>query len=316
MYHAKVIVDSVSPVGDRLTTLEVEYPHAVHKDIMTHRMFDRNYQSFRAFPPERVIESIASDPFIPDQFRSRVKGMSEGDALDTYNQNFLNHVWEGYIRDSLDAAEVLLDHEVAKAQINFILQDLTWIRGIITSTDWDNFWALRSWPDNVRPEVKRIAGMMEEAYKGSTPQKLQYGQWHLPYVTDEEHEALDIVREERSDMAQGVLENLKKLSAARCARISYLTHTGHRDNSEDIRLFENLRSNGHMSPFGHQARPFSKTEWTAIHSAASAIANTPGLETNVRNLMTRQLFYRANLRGWHQFRKDIPNESDFSQNDR
>jgi hypothetical protein len=312
MYEAKVIADSISLFGHRLTTIEVEYPHAVHKDIMTHRMFDRNFLSFRAFPPEKVIPKIKSDPFIPDEFRSRVKGMGEGDALDAYNQGLLNSIWIDHIRHGLETAEFFLGHEIAKAQTNFILQDLTWIRGIITATDWDNFWALRSWPDNVRPEVKKIASMMEEAHTASEPRVLREGEWHFPYIDNADYElARGMLRglatyeyeDERTEL-------LKKVSTARCARISYLTHDGHRRLEEDLRLYGNLYDDGHMSPFGHVARPFSQEEINAVRNAQHAIRKVNlGL---IGDTMASQVEYLGNLHGWVQHRKEIPNESNYA----
>ena len=57
----------------------------------------------------------------------------------------------------------------------------------------------------------------------------------------------------------GAMAILRKLSTARCARVSYLTHDGKRDPSEDLRLHDQLAGTftsgdpGHFSPFEHQA---------------------------------------------------------------
>lgn len=39
MYSVKIVKDSVNPVGDRITTFELQYPRMVHAELMTHRMF-------------------------------------------------------------------------------------------------------------------------------------------------------------------------------------------------------------------------------------------------------------------------------------
>ena len=44
---ATVIADSISPVGKRITTLELVYPRYIHSEFMTHRMFSRNASSSR-----------------------------------------------------------------------------------------------------------------------------------------------------------------------------------------------------------------------------------------------------------------------------
>ena len=69
--------------------------------------------------------------------------------------------------------------------------------------------------------------------------------WHLPYVTQMER---DIYRDDL----------LPKLSAARCARVSYLTHDGAVPNVEaDLALFDRLVGSVplHASPIEHQATP-------------------------------------------------------------
>ncbi len=71
------------------------------------------------------------------------------------------------------------------------------------------------------------------------------------------------------------IEDLKKISAARCARVSYLTHDGNRDIAKDVELCERLRADRHLSPFEHVATPSGDD---AFH---------------------------ANFRGWVQMRKSI-----------
>jgi hypothetical protein len=66
---------------------------------------------------------------------------------------------------------------------------------------------------------------------------------HLPYVSEEERQTLDI-------------ETCKKISTARCARVSYLTHDGQKPSVEkDIKLHDMLVAARpiHASPTEHQA---------------------------------------------------------------
>ena len=49
-YRARVLLDSVSPAGVRLTTLEVTFPRFVLAEFNTHRVFSRNSASSRAIP--------------------------------------------------------------------------------------------------------------------------------------------------------------------------------------------------------------------------------------------------------------------------
>ena len=78
---------------------------------------------------------------------------------------------------------------------------------------------------------------------------------------------------------------IAEISAARCARVSYLTHDGKRDPQADLTLYERLVSSGHMSPLEHVAMPC-----------------TGEMENE----------FCGNFYGWFQLRKTIPCEQDFS----
>jgi hypothetical protein len=54
-FSARVLLDSRSPSGARLTTLEVRYPRFIHSEMMTHRVFSRNAASSRAIPIKKMI---------------------------------------------------------------------------------------------------------------------------------------------------------------------------------------------------------------------------------------------------------------------
>jgi hypothetical protein len=64
-YDAKVIADSVSPDGVRLTTLEVTFPRIVLAEFNTHRVFTRSSASSRAVPIPKRIEMVERHPYIP-----------------------------------------------------------------------------------------------------------------------------------------------------------------------------------------------------------------------------------------------------------
>jgi thymidylate synthase ThyX len=112
----------------------------------------------------------------------------------------------------------------------------------MTGTEWDNFWRLRVHPD-AQPEFQELAAMMKEALIASKPVMRKY---HLPYA-----DTLDIP-----------LEDAFKVSAARCARVSYKTFDGALSTLEkDIELCEQLISSGHLSPFDHPATSDTTTQF-------------------------------------------------------
>ena len=62
---AKIVADSVSPQGDRLTSLLITFPRILLSEINTHRMLSKNTSSSRAIPFKKMVEAIESNPFIP-----------------------------------------------------------------------------------------------------------------------------------------------------------------------------------------------------------------------------------------------------------
>src|SRR4051794_11829677 len=80
-FDAKVLADSVSPAGHRLTTLEATFPRFVLAEFNTHRVFSRNSASSRAIPVARQLRRVLDDPYVPIEFGSNKPGMQAGPAL-------------------------------------------------------------------------------------------------------------------------------------------------------------------------------------------------------------------------------------------
>lgn len=299
MYEAKILKHSVSDQDIELVTFEVNYPHAVHKDVMTHR-WARNFQSFRAVPPEILLERLRNGEFfIPEVFGHRTPGMGQRnepvEGQEAIDQAVARDIWTTHVFESIRRAERFLDLGIAKQQVNFLLQDLCFIRGIITTTlpQLENFFGLRLAVNDegqtvARPEVHKIASLMYEAFAASTPQRVGQYAWHLPLVTDDEiHEGYP--EHDPSNPTNWIRhwEYWRKVSVGRCARVSYLTHDGLRDPDADMRLHDRLLRDGHMSPFEHQGRPideFDESDWCGSFG-----------------------------RGWVQYRKLIPGEHNYNE---
>ncbi|WP_426504414.1 hypothetical protein ACPPVO_43575 [Dactylosporangium sp. McL0621] len=81
MIRATVVADSVSPAGDRLTTLEVTFPRCILAEVNTHRVFSRNSASSRAVPVRKMLEQVKTDPFVPIRWRAAQAGMQGGEIL-------------------------------------------------------------------------------------------------------------------------------------------------------------------------------------------------------------------------------------------
>ena len=70
-----------------------------------------------------------------------------------------------------------------KQVVNRILEPFAHINVLVTATEWDNFFELRDHKD-ADPSIKALAVALKEAFAESTPQLLQPGEWHLPFITD------------------------------------------------------------------------------------------------------------------------------------
>lgn len=292
---AKIIADSISASSPRLTTVLTRYPKFIHGELMTHRVFSRNASSSRAIPVERLIKDIMEDPAMPIHWGANQKGMQadkECDALLDFSypaitgKNFTTK--DGWLkaRDSAIAYALAFDKAGYHKQIvNRLIEPFCHINVVITSCQWSNFFALRRHKD-AQPEMKALADAIYEAMAQSIPLELKPGEWHTPFVLDSERINL---RLDHIDIQQRK-ETYVKLSVARCARTSYMTHDGRKpDTQEDLNLFQRLVSQIplHASPAEHQATPdhpsVYKGEWS-------------------------QPQFHGNLPGWVQYRKTLSGE--------
>jgi thymidylate synthase ThyX len=242
---ACVIADSTSPSGTRLTTIEVRLHRFVLAELNTHRVFSRNSASSRAIPIAKQIERVLADPALPLEYGSKRTGMQAGPPLEGESLADAQRVWLAARDSAVDAARALLQLGVHKQVANRLLEPFMWHTVIVSSTDWEGFWQQRCSP-LAQPEIRLAAEAMRDAVHASTPLSCDDGDWHLPYITAADR-----------DDADGSLETLQRVSAARCGRVSYLTQSGRRDLDEDLALYDRFVTADppHASPLEHVATP-------------------------------------------------------------
>lgn len=299
MIEAKVIADSiwypglhpaeaVPERGYRLTTMEVNMHRFVLAEFNTHRLFSRSSASSRAIPVEKQIARVKETPAYPIEWPCEQPGMSGGAALEG---RVLRDAWDLFetVHDStVEAIERYLKEHPEKSErlhkslINRLMEPFMWHRVIVTSTYWENFRFQRV-SKKAMPEMREAADAMMQALDASTPVELGPGEYHLPYIDDEtvvwaEHEMHRLG-------AQSIQEMLKEISTARCARVSYLTHDGRRDPSEDLNLYRKLVE---REP-GAEDDPI---HWAPLEHVASPMYN-------------RDVITRGNFVGWQQFRHEV-----------
>ena len=286
MYEAKIILDSINPSKQRCITAAITYPRIVHAEVMTHRDRERNAGSSRAIPWTTMKRMVTEDPFIPLVWGKEQTGMQTGGPVHPAHAELAERLWSAHRNLSLEIgdmihnigstyANLLAGHaptcdflrrlgisvtpvagidpteRVHKALPNRLTEAHQFITVVMTATDWKNFFALRCHPQ-AEIHFQKIAYMLETAIKTSEPRALRLGEWHLPFVTDDDDTVCAIEQHSASNYTQLA----KKISVARCARVSYLTHEGKRDILKDIELYARLRNPEgppHASPMGHVA---------------------------------------------------------------
>lgn len=284
MYNAKIILDSVSSAGRRLTTWELTYPRFVHAELMTHRLFSRNAASGRAIPNEKVLICTEIDPVMPVFWGKNQKGMQAAEELSSEEIEKVKVVWLRLRDQAVAGSRELAALGLHKQLCNRVVEPWMFITVILSATSFDNWFHLRD-HRQAQPEIAWVARKMHQLYIENQPKRLRVGQWHLPLVTPQDCEDAGFqVFMDGKDKEQ-IVELLKKVSVGRCARVSYLTHDGRRDLAEDVALHDKLLAGMstddplHMSPFEHVAQALD--------------------DPNEQS---------GNFRGWRQYRKMIKGE--------
>lgn len=237
---ATVIADTLSErTGVRILTLELVYPRIIHAEFLTHRMFSRNAASSRATPVATCLEEAERRPYVPSQWLKNKPGMAGGEPFNAEDTAAIESDIKVLWQMTTAVVRRLMERGVSKQQANRYLEPFMYIRTLVTATDWDNFFKLRLDKAHVQPEMYDLARAMCIAIDKSTS---VVGRIHLPYIDWEVSGAFG-----DEDLAVMV-------SAARCARVSYLTHDGKApDKEKDLALAKRLWEEGHLSPFEHQA---------------------------------------------------------------
>lgn len=272
----KMIADSISPEGIRITTMHLRYWRAIHAELMTHRVFSRNARSSRAVP-SRVL--LTEKIFIP-QFGMNQPGMQSDIIAPPELQAKWSSEWEELAEICRSYVARWSEEKMHKQHANRPLEWFGWIDVLVTATYWENFFTLRI-SEYAQPEFDELATEMRRVMLSSTPQLLQPGQWHLPYITEREQDG------------RWGLEPLLKLSTARCARLSYEPfEAGKFDLNAEMDRHDKLVVSQpvHASPAEHQATP-------------------DHFLTAGRGGMWRQPKLHGNFHGWVQYRKTLANEA-------
>lgn len=241
---AKVISDSVSPNEIRLTTIQITFPRFLLPEFNTHRVFSRNFRSSRAVPVAKLIEEVRESPYEPAQWLKNQPGMQATEPMGALEAAEARITWRNGAKLAAETAERLLKAGTHKQWANRVLEPYLYVHGVVTATEWSNFFELRDHKD-AQPEIQALAKAIRQ----------------------------------------------KKISVARCARTSYLTHEGTKPTvTKDLKLYDDLVGARplHASPAEHQATPDKE-----IRDVTTATTSWEALELH------------GNFQGWVQHRKII-----------
>ena len=312
---AKVICDSISEQGVRLTTFEIEYPRIVMSEFNTHRSVSKNSSSSRAIPVSKMLEHTKTINLKPVYFGSKKSGMQAGKELvggDLINAKLF---WESALFDAVTWATELDELGVAKEVTNRLVEPFQLVKVVCTATDWDNFFNLRLHPD-ADPNICMLAYKMYKAMEESKPDKLKDGEYHLPFVNVGWNGKGEMRYFDR-DFNFVELEQAIRLSAASCASVSYRTEGMTLEKADKIFDMLIKAEVVHSSPFEHLATPV-KPKFNELGKVRVNCSEPQSWEEGITHMNKQGELCSGNLRGFIQYRHLLPNNTawEFDYNER
>lgn len=250
MIEAKVIADSIA--ATRITTVQVKAPRFLLAQINKHRTTVQSWHSSRAVPIETMIARMLADDYRPAFKRNR-RGMQPGETLDEEQALAAETAWLIARNEAIKSARVLAGLGAHKQWANRLLEPFACAVGVITATHsylvpsgphfdkkinpWEHMFNLRCAPD-AQDEFQTLANAMRDAIVASTPMNTEL---HVPYISPDETGELALL-------------DLMKVSAMRCARVSYhAPDTAAPDVMADLEKVKALIDAGHWTPMEHVA---------------------------------------------------------------
>lgn len=317
---AKVICDSISESGNRITTFEIEYPRFILAELNTHKMLEKNSSSSRAIPIIKMIEQIESNMVIPLYWGKAKSGMQADGELDVVDIESCNGTWNNAFSYSSSVTKSLSLIGLHKQTANRLLEPFQMMKTVITGTDWANFFNLRIHPD-AQPEFCMLAYKMYQAMQESTPKLLRSGEWHLPFVdcTRDFDGRIQYVARVDDEYIELTLEEAQHISASCTAQTSYRKSDDSLEKADKV--FDMLINAEviHSSPFGHLATPVEKekeienSDYLTI-GFINKIGDPSTWQEGVTHMNKKGVLCSGNLTGWISYRHLIPNNTCYDFN--
>ena len=302
-FHIRIVAHSRGWLNEHLpvVTFYLVYPRFIHSEMMTHKDFSRSAASSRAIPVAKMLSQVWNNPAMPIHWGMNQKGMQAEHCFTGWKANFLKNLWQLCGRTVCIFVWVAMKMGLHKQTANRMLEPWQLMHVTLTTCKLANFFNLRIHKD-AQPEICFLATAMKHAVDGSSPVRLNQGDWHLPWVEDEDY-ILAAQHLKHLTTTDTVTDLLKKMSAARCARSSYANFDGERSIAGDLNTYAKLVESVpvHASPCEHQATP-------------DELKYAPVVDTHVVNAGDNRIGFvrqwsswrlHGNLTGYIQYRNTI-----------
>lgn len=306
MFSSKVIAHSIYDGGPEAFTLEVTLPHSLLPDIMAHRVLSQTIRDRPSFG--QLARQVVDNPAVP----AEVAPADEGQWLMAASS----------AADNAHAIEAVTDGPGDRV-LNRVLEPYSWRTIILTGTAWQNFfrhWGVTPNPMSTPPsrverakELALIAQRLAEQMQKSVPDRLQWGEWHTPYIdadiamaiTDKVHREaegdsdLRSLSAERLDAAltTRVRTLVAKASAVRCG---YGEEDLGSDLEDTLSLYYQLIEELNWAPLEHVATPWPANRQSNREGLAYRIIDDEGMHTPQVEHLPRV----GNLLGWRSLRTE------------
>lgn len=316
---ATVLAHSTCEKRTEMITYELEFPRMVLAELATHRMLSKNAASSRAIPFEKMEKQLIAEPV---RFGEANPGMQDkgedcykliwDDAENAYSPETM---WQKAKQAALKYSKQFYKTGYHKQVYNRLTEPFQMIKIVLSGTEWDNFFWLRD-DDAADPTIRELAVCMKKALEWSTPNLLQPGDWHLPYIESERGSSGKLKYyvwevSKGDDQSYGMriekyltVDEALKMSAARCAATSYRNENYELEKCEEVfaRLMGSEKK--HSSPTEHAATPIRGNQ------GCVNVSNNPNTwEKGITHMDRDYNLWSGNLKHWIQHRKLIPGEN-------
>ena len=296
--RAAVIAHSISAVsGEEIVTFLIDFPRFILPEFNTHRVISKSGASSRAIPVAKSIEAIQNHSYMPIHFGQNKAGMSADQEVDKTTKFTAKCAWDFAARNAIESAKTLNSLGIHKQVTNRVLEPFSYMRMVVTATEWDNFFWLRLHED-ADPHINELARVMLFALQESIPTELQQGDYHVPFFG--EGYWTPAIEARYGVTAQQAIEH----SMSCCAQTSYRKLDMSSEKTQDIvkKLFGGSRA--HSSCGEHQASPMAVPTLNLIPSEY-LIADYIQVMPEATHLDRQGNFWSNNFKHWSQYRDSI-----------